>query len=142
MAANAVNTDAGRPAAGFRPVARLDELELDRFRLVEIEGREVNVVRTEAGVFAIGNRCPHQGARLCAGHVTGTMLPSDPDEYVYGQDDVVVRCPWHGFEFSLRTGESFGGAITGRVPTYPVEVRDGVVYCSLSRARVSDEGTR
>jgi nitrite reductase/ring-hydroxylating ferredoxin subunit len=61
------------------------------------------------------------------------MVASDPDEYVYGEEELVVRCPWHGFEFSLRTGKSYGGVIKGRVPVYAVEIRDGIVHCSLKR---------
>ena len=110
----------------------LERFPLDRITLVEIDGREVGIVRTPDGVFAIGNRCPHQGAPLCSGRVTGTMLASEPNRYVYGEEALVVRCPWHGFEFDLRTGRSFEGVIRGRIPVYPVEVRDGVVHCSLT----------
>jgi nitrite reductase (NADH) small subunit len=117
----------------FKAVANLDELALNEIRLVELDGREVGIVRTAIGVFALGNRCPHQGGPICAGRVTGTMIASDPGEYVYREEEVVVRCPWHGYEFSLRTGLSYGGVIKGRVPVYPVEIRDGVVYCSLKR---------
>jgi 3-phenylpropionate/trans-cinnamate dioxygenase ferredoxin subunit len=127
-------------ADGFQPVAKLDELELNEIRLVQIEGREVGIVRTAAGVFALGNRCPHQGAPICRGRVTGTMVASNPGEYVYGEEEVVVRCPWHGYEFSLATGLSYGGVTKGRVPVFPVEVRDGVVHCALQRVPVQESG--
>jgi nitrite reductase (NADH) small subunit len=113
----------------------LDEFPVGKITLVEVEGRQVGIVRTRDRVLAIGNRCPHQGAPLCAGRLTGTMLASDPNEYVYGEDGLVVRCPWHGFEFHVETGESVGGALRGRVPTYQVEVRDGEIFCSLRRPR-------
>ena len=138
-AENAVDRQAP-PADSFHPVATLDELELDRVHMVELEGREIGIVRTTAGVFALGNSCPHQGGPICAGHVTGTMLASDPNEYVYGEQEVVIRCPWHGFEFSLSTGKSYGGVTKGRVPVYPVEIRDGVVLCSLTRLPIDDAG--
>jgi nitrite reductase (NADH) small subunit len=130
---SAVEHQPAAAADGFWPVAVLDELSLDKIRLVEVDGREIGIVRTTAGVFALGNRCPHQGGPICLGHVTGTMVASDPDQYVYGEEEIVVRCPWHGFEFSLRTGKSYGGVTKGRVPVYPVEIRDGVVHCSLKR---------
>ncbi len=114
-------------------IGLVEDFPLGEITLVEVGGREVGILRTAGDVFAIGNRCPHQGAPLCAGRVTGTMLASDPNEYVYGEDGLVIRCPWHGFEFYVPTGESVGGAVRGRVPTYHVEVRDGVVYCELRR---------
>ncbi len=114
-------------------VARLDDLELHRIHRVEIEGREIGLVRTRNGVHAIGNRCPHQGAPICKGRVTGTMVASDADEYVYDHDGLVVQCPWHAYEFHIDTGRSVGGVVRGRVPVFAVSVRDGLVYCSLTR---------
>ncbi len=120
-------------AGEFHAIGPVEDFPLDEIQLVQIEGREVGIVRTEAGFFAIGNHCPHQGGPLCLGRVTGTMLPSRPNEYVYGEEGLVVRCPSHGYEFHLRTGESVGGAVRGRAAVYPVEVRAGIVHCALRR---------
>lgn len=114
-------------------VARLEELPLHRIHRVEIEGRPIGIIRTRTSVHAIGNSCPHQGGPMCFGKVTGTMLPSAPDEYVYGRDGLVVQCPWHAYEFDLETGESIGGVLAGRVPVFEAIVRDGDVYCVLRR---------
>jgi nitrite reductase (NADH) small subunit len=120
-------------AGEFHALGPVEDFPLNEIKSVQIDGRDVGVVRTNAGFFALGNRCPHQGGPLCLGRVTGTMLPSRPNEYVYGEEGLVVRCPWHGYEFHLRTGESVGGAVRGRAAVYPVEVRDGIVHCSLRR---------
>lgn len=121
-------------------IGRLAELPLRKVHKVEVAGRTVGVIRTEAGVFAIGDRCPHQGGPMCSGYVTGTMLPSAPDQYVYGEDGMVIQCPWHAYEFRVDTGESVGRVLRGRVPTYRVDVRDGEVYCALVRATPKREG--
>jgi len=123
------------PDGKFYKIAALSELTLNKLHTVEIEGRNIAIVRTSAGVFSIGNSCPHMGAPMCQGSIHGTMLPSDPDEYVYGEDAQVIRCPWHGYEFSIRTGESIAGAFHGRVPAYEIEVRDDVVFASLTRVK-------
>jgi nitrite reductase (NADH) small subunit len=125
----------GSVKGAFYRVAPVGDLALNKLHSVEIEGRIITVVRTEGGIFSFGGSCPHQGGPLCAGSIHGTMLPSDPDEYVYGQDGNVIRCPWHGYEFSIRTGESIAGAVRGRVPVYQVDVRDDVVYASLTRIK-------
>jgi nitrite reductase (NADH) small subunit len=114
-------------------VGQLDELPLRKVVQISLDGRVVGIIRTEGGVFAIGNRCPHQGGPMCSGHVTGTMLASEPDEYRYGHDGLVIQCPWHAYEFRVDSGESVGGVVRGRLPTYRTEVRDGLVYCSLAR---------
>jgi 3-phenylpropionate/trans-cinnamate dioxygenase ferredoxin subunit len=99
-----------------------------------VEGRTVGVIRTRNGIRAFGNRCPHQGGPICRGIVTGTMAPSNPDEYLYEKDGEVIRCPWHGYEFELASGRSVGGAVRGRVPVYTVQVRDDEVFLSWRRA--------
>jgi 3-phenylpropionate/trans-cinnamate dioxygenase ferredoxin subunit len=39
----------------------------------------------------------------------------------------MVRCPWHGWEFDLRTGRSWFDPERTRVRSYPVTVHRGVV---------------
>lgn len=92
-------------------------------------GREVGVLRSADGeYFAIRNRCPHMGARLCAGDVSGTWLPSAPGERRYGLHGRVLRCPWHGWEFDLRTGQTLFGIAGQRVRVYDVVVEEDHVY--------------
>jgi nitrite reductase/ring-hydroxylating ferredoxin subunit len=74
--------------------------------------RVVTVGRVEIGIFNVGgefrayrNACPHAGAPVCLGRVSGTSLPSGVYEYLYGKEGCILRCPWHGWEFDLRTGE-------------------------------------
>jgi nitrite reductase/ring-hydroxylating ferredoxin subunit len=74
------------------------------------------------------NRCPHRGAPICRGVVTGTLLPSDPDDLTVGLEGEVVRCPWHGYEFSVRTGECLFTGDRLRLRIFPAEIRDGRVY--------------
>ena len=136
MTADFITSEFTKAADGkFYKIAAVSELQLNRLHTLEIEGRNTTLVRTNAGVFLFGSSCPHMGAPMCAGSIHGTMLPSDPDEYVYGEDAQVIRCPWHGYEFSIRTGESIAGAFHGRVPVYEIDVRDDFVYASLTRVK-------
>jgi nitrite reductase/ring-hydroxylating ferredoxin subunit len=48
------------------------------------------------------------------------------------EDDPVLICPWHGWEFRLHGGQCLTDAKL-RVGTYPVEVRAGKVYVDLGR---------
>ena len=119
---------ADRRALVRHEVGTVDEFEQDRFRTFVIEGRPVGVVRTAVGFFACRNRCPHQGADICAGVVSvGTMVPSRPMEYVYSDERCIVACPWHRWEFDLRNGEGIQGITKKRLVTYAVEVEDGRV---------------
>ena len=109
------------------PVGTISDFPLNEFLIFDIEGKSIGVVRTPSGFFALLNHCPHAGAKLCKGKVTGSNLPSDPDIYVYGRRDELVRCPWHGYEFELATGCSPFGVTKARAKTYEVRVTSGAV---------------
>ncbi len=97
-------------------------------RIVTVRGRQIGVLRVEGEFFALRNTCPHRGAPLCEGTVSGTFLPSRPHDYVYGMENRVLRCPWHGWEFDLRSGRSLFQPDEVRVKTYRVSVEDGEVF--------------
>lgn len=123
------------PAAETRRhfACKRSALELNRFQVLELDGRSVGLVRTRRGVYAIRNSCPHQAAPICLGRVTGTNVPSRRGEYRYGLRDELVRCPWHGLEFRLDDGTSPFGVISKRLVTYPVVVQGDDVYVILKR---------
>ncbi|ALS29046.1 2Fe-2S ferredoxin [Paenibacillus sp. 32O-W] len=94
--------------------------------IVNVQGREIGVYRIGGLFYALYNYCPHQGAPLCEGIVCGTTMPSDVYAYEYGRAGEIVRCPWHGWEFDIKTGRSL---VSGRIRarSYPVELRDGKI---------------
>jgi len=107
-------------------VALEKEIPEGQVRIVEVEGRSIGVYNVKGTFYAIHNRCPHEGARLCEGPVCGTTLPSNVYEYPYGREGELVRCPWHGWEFEIRTGKSvFSGKV--RTRSHKVQVDDGKV---------------
>jgi nitrite reductase (NADH) small subunit len=108
-------------------VATVEELRRDRFRVVDVEGRRVGVVSSGEGFYAVHDRCPHMGASMCAGTVSGTFVAAGPHELVYGRHDQVIRCPWHGWEFDLATGRSLLEPERVGLKTYEVTVEDGEV---------------
>ena len=108
---------------------RIDDYELDSFRIVEDADQSIGVVRTQRGFFAVLNRCPHMGAPVCVGSkVSLTMRPSRPFEYELDQEDAVVRCPWHRWEFRISNGESVGNTTRGRLLSFRVHLLGNEVY--------------
>lgn len=100
--------------------------------VVTIEGRSIGIYRINGVYYALNNYCPHQGAPMCAGLVSGTTLPSDVYEYEYGKNGEILRCPWHGWEFDIRTGKSlFSEKIW--LKTFDVSVLDGKIGVDLQR---------
>ena len=93
---------------------------------VAADGRALVVVRRANALYALRDVCPHQGAPLSAGHVEGTALPCLPgEEIVFGREGEVLICPWHGWEYDLRTGRSLVDPEKARVRAYPARVENG-----------------
>lgn len=91
-------------------------------RMLVVEGRPIGIFNVNGSYYALKNSCPHQGAPLCVGTVTGMTLPSAPGEYLYGREGEIVRCPWHGWEFDITTGKSIFDPHKCLVKTYDVTV--------------------
>ena len=122
-----------RRAGELHAVGELRDFPFNRFRVLEVNGRSIGVVRTRHGFYAVRNSCPHQMAPICQGRITGTNLPSRPGQVVYGLRDRLLRCPWHGFEFFLETGEAAFGTSSKRLVTYPVTIVDGLVLVEIRK---------
>lgn len=92
---------------------------------VEIGGTEIGVCRWGERIYAFRNACPHEGASLCSGFlqkkltgaVAGRSVELEVDE-----EEPVVMCPWHRWEFQLTDGKAAWPGF--RIRVYDVE-RDG-----------------
>jgi nitrite reductase/ring-hydroxylating ferredoxin subunit len=106
-------------------VATVDEIAPGTCKIVTVNGREVGVFHVDGEFFALFNRCPHQGAALCRGALVHRLVSAGPGNYSLAQDQVMLRCPWHCWEFDLRTGQSWCDPSTIRARTYDVNVEPG-----------------
>jgi nitrite reductase/ring-hydroxylating ferredoxin subunit len=103
-------------------------------KLVEIGRQSVVVFNVDGELFAVLNRCPHQGAALAEGVVGATNMPAaHPGEYRRSPSRTVLRCPWHHFEYELSTGRCLADPDRFRVRTYVVAAEDGEIVVSLDR---------
>jgi nitrite reductase/ring-hydroxylating ferredoxin subunit len=103
--------------------------------IVRAGGRDIGIIRWQDRFYALRNVCPHQSGPLCAGLVHPQVLGADePGVLRLDQSRPVIACPWHGWEFDLRTGRALS-ADDERVKTYPVEVDAGRVLVDVGRRR-------
>jgi len=72
-----------------------------------IDGKAVLVLNIKGELFALSDTCPHRGASLCGGVLTGHVTAATPGAYAYSRAGEILRCPWHGWEFDVRTGRSW-----------------------------------
>lgn len=112
-------------------VADLSELEEGRPLIVTVRGRSVGLIKTDGTVYAIRNVCPHKGAPVCRGRVGGTMLPSEPATFAFGLQGMILQCPWHGWEFDLRTGKTMCPKPDRQLTAYRVIVEGQQVHVEI-----------
>jgi nitrite reductase (NADH) small subunit len=107
----------------------LDELEPGQMRSVRADGISIVVARTAAGrVHALRDICAHMGAKLSNGYLQSTVLGPEVGAYELADDQFVIRCPWHGYEYDVGTGRCLADPEHARVRAYEVTVEDGVIY--------------
>ena len=86
-------------------VATVSEIPPGQRKLVTVRGRSIAVFNLDGEFYGLFNRCPHQGGPMCEGILTGLIESDEPGDYRYSRKGEILRCPWHGWEFDLRTGE-------------------------------------
>ena len=106
-------------------VAAADELAPGQRKLANVAGREIAVFNVGGEYFAFANRCPHGGGPMVEGFVTGLALSDRPGEYRLARKDEFLRCPYHGWEFELRSGQSYCDPKSTRARKFNVGVEHG-----------------
>jgi 3-phenylpropionate/trans-cinnamate dioxygenase ferredoxin subunit len=111
-------------------VGRADEIPPGSRKIVRIAGRSIGVFNVDGEFFAIRNRCPHQGAPLCEGKLWGVLSADKPGSFQYESRKEILTCVWHGWEFNIRTGQSWCDPQRLRVRSYDVDVDEAATLPS------------
>ncbi|MBI1881033.1 MAG: Rieske 2Fe-2S domain-containing protein [Chloroflexi bacterium] len=103
-------------------VAMVNDIPPGQRKIVEVAGRSIGVFNLGGEFFALRNRCPHQGGPLCQGRLLGRLVAPAPGQYDYSHPSEILHCPWHGWEFDVKTGQSWFDPAQTRVRRYPVTI--------------------
>jgi nitrite reductase/ring-hydroxylating ferredoxin subunit len=106
-------------------VAKAAEIPPGTRKLVKAGQREIVIFNVAGELFALSDKCPHRGGSLSLGKMTGAVTSSGPGSYEYNRPGEIVRCPWHGWEFDVRTGRSWCDPERMRLMHYAVSVEAG-----------------
>ena len=85
------------------------------FLVLELRGEKICLTRTEKGIFAVQDRCPHNGASLSKGFCTA-------------QNEIV--CPLHRYSYDLESGKGTSGGGYA-LKTYPINIKEDGVYIGI-----------
>jgi nitrite reductase/ring-hydroxylating ferredoxin subunit len=111
-------------------VARADEIPDGGKKIVTVENISVGVFNIGGAYFALKNVCPHMGAPLWEGHIQTTDAPGKVGEFSPALEGRVLRCPWHGWEFDIVSGQALYDS-KSRVATYEVRVENDEILLVL-----------
>jgi len=115
----------------FVRVASISEIPANSCREFAVEKRRILICAWQGRYYALSPMCPHQGNSLDGASVW----------------DGLLDCPWHHFQFDVRTGENrYPKCVypSDRIDlaygvrplrTYALEVRGNDVYVDLSEPR-------
>ena len=106
-------------------VASVAEIPVGSRKVVTVRGREIAVFNVNGAYYAFLNKCPHMGAKLCYGAVVGLVESAGPGQFEYSRSGEILRCPWHGWEFDMKTGQSRVDPEGIWVRQYPATVESG-----------------
>lgn len=96
-------------------VASIDEVAEGERLLVEVRGKAVAIFRFSGELFAVDDTCPHKGGSLHEGKL----------------EDGIVSCPWHEWQFDLRTGICPINPLS-KIETYPVSVEGDSIFVEVA----------
>jgi len=108
-------------------IARVDDVPSGQTRYYTIEDKPVLLANVHGEIVATHGLSPHR------------LNPLDGATLL----DYLLDCPWHHFQYDLRTGENqlpsnvYPAGLpvlkvqVGPLRTYPVEIRDGEVWADL-----------
>ena len=109
-----------------RPVAKVEEVPPGERKIITVDGQSVGIFNINGEFRAVLNICPHELAPVCRGHLRGTTAPSQPGEFIWGRTGEILACPWHGWEFDLRSGQCL--VDKRKLRLLPLEVEEGVIF--------------
>ena len=123
-------------------VATAGEIAPGTSKIVTVKGREIGMFNVDGEFFALANRCPHAGGAAVRGRDRRRSSQSDgPGEYRIVRTGEFLRCPWHGWEFDIRTGQSWCDPKNLVIRQFQVAVEPGgELVKALCRRDVSGVG--
>lgn len=113
-------------------VVKAADFEDGARRIVRAGSAEIGVFNHKGAYYAYANNCVHSGGPACE----GIMIPKVMDVIgedrtwqgqVFSEDEMHFVCPWHGYEYDLKTGECAGDRRL-KLKKYDVVTRDGDIY--------------
>ena len=116
-------------------IGKVDEFSDGDRRLVQCGNAEIAVFNLDGEFFAWHNECAHRGGPVCQGVIMKRVREPVADDGTvrtlqYDTTETHVVCPWHGYEYNIRTGEHPGHGQL-KLRKAELSIRDGEIYVGI-----------
>ena len=91
-------------------VSKISDFKDGERRIVFDGDNEIGIFRDSGQFYAYSNFCLHQGGPSCEGLTIAKVEERlNPDKtsrgLFFSETDMHFVCPWHGYEYDMKTGE-------------------------------------
>ena len=112
--------------------ARSDSIPEKGRLVIDVGDTTIGIFRVDGRLFAYENSCPHMGGPVCQGLIIPAVRELVNEQkvstgYAFDESEMRIVCPWHGYEYDLRTGECAADRRL-RLKTYEVVRRGEDIY--------------
>lgn len=101
-------------------------------RVIDCGELEVGIFRIDREFFAWHNRCAHRAGPVCQGRLMKRVIEPVAEDgttrsLAYDPSETHIVCPWHGYEYSIKTGLHQGSS-RFRLRKADMTIREGEIY--------------
>ena len=91
-------------------VSKISEFQDGERRIITAGDHEIGVFKHEGQYYAYSNICLHQGGPACEGLIIAQVDEVLDDQkrslgLAFSKTQTNFVCPWHGYEYDIKTGE-------------------------------------
>jgi nitrite reductase/ring-hydroxylating ferredoxin subunit len=112
-------------------VGKLSEFNEGDRQIIRVAQHEIGIFKHSGQFYAYSNFCLHQGGPACEGltiaRVEEQLAPDKTSMGLFFTDDMNFVCPWHGYEYDMKTGEHIADRRL-KLRKYEVLQKDGEIY--------------
>jgi len=99
--------------------------------VVDVGETTIGIFRVEGKLYAYLNVCAHQGGPVCQGKIVprvDEVIESGGESrgFAFDESHLHIVCPWHGFEYDIKTGVHPGRSSARLIRVAVEEAADGI----------------
>ena len=99
--------------------------------VVDVGDTTIGIFRFEGRLYAYLNACAHQGGPVCQGKIIPRVTEvidagCESRGFAFDESSLHIVCPWHGFEYNIKTGVHPGRPAARLIGVAVEETAEGV----------------